>query len=133
MEAVLSGVSAGVIGLDSQDRITLVSRSAEKLLGLGEGDLVGKQLAEAVPVFARHARRAATTTAQGRARRTRSRSTSAARSARFAVRVTRERAGGGDVGSVLTFDDVTELVVGPAHRRPGPTSPAASRTRSRTR
>ena len=30
MEAVLSGVSAGVIGLDSQDRITLVSRAASR-------------------------------------------------------------------------------------------------------
>jgi two-component system nitrogen regulation sensor histidine kinase NtrY len=29
----------------------------------------------------------------------------------FAVMVTRERASGGDVGSVLTFDDVTDLVV----------------------
>ena len=29
----------------------------------------------------------------------------------FAVMVTRERASGGDVGSVVTFDDVTELVV----------------------
>ncbi len=28
----------------------------------------------------------------------------------FAVRVTREQAGPGDVGSVVTFDDVTELV-----------------------
>ncbi|MBN8911040.1 MAG: PAS domain-containing sensor histidine kinase, partial [Rhizobiales bacterium] len=28
----------------------------------------------------------------------------------FAVRVTRERAGPGDVGSVVTFDDITELV-----------------------
>ena len=34
MEAVLSGVSAGVIGLDRSERITLASRSAEKLLAL---------------------------------------------------------------------------------------------------
>ena len=33
MEAVLSGVSAGVIGLDRDGRVTLVSRSAETLLG----------------------------------------------------------------------------------------------------
>ena len=52
MEAVLSGVSAGVIGLDRNDRITLASRSAQKLLGLDGTDLVGRPLAEAVPQFA---------------------------------------------------------------------------------
>ena len=37
MEAVLSGVSAGVIGLDSQDRITLVSRAAGNAPGSRRG------------------------------------------------------------------------------------------------
>ncbi len=55
MEAVLSGVSAGVIGLDSQDRITLVSRAAIDLLGLAESDLVGKKLGRA-PRFRRRPR-----------------------------------------------------------------------------
>ena len=52
MEAVLSGVSAGVIGLDGDGRITLASRSAQKLLGRDEAELVGRELAEAVPEFA---------------------------------------------------------------------------------
>ncbi len=110
MEAVLSGVSAGVIGLDSQDRITLVSRAAASLLGLGESDLVGKKLKDAIPVFGavfekkeEHALKSRSleevTFNVGSEERT------------FAVMVTRERDGGGDVGSVLTFDDVTDLVV----------------------
>lgn len=110
MEAVLSGVSAGVIGLDSQDRITLVSRAASNLLGLTESDLVGKKLKDAVPVFGavlekedEHSLKGPSleevTFYVGDEERT------------FAVMVTRERAGGGDVGSVLTFDDVTDLVV----------------------
>ena len=37
MEAVLSGVSAGVIGLDRDGRITLANRSAQKLLGRDGG------------------------------------------------------------------------------------------------
>ena len=49
MEAVLSGVSAGVIGLDSQDRITLVSARPSELLGVDEADLVGKKLTDALP------------------------------------------------------------------------------------
>lgn len=110
MEAVLSGVSAGVIGLDSQDRITLVSRAAGSLLGLTEGDLVGKKLRDAIPAFGavldkqdEHALKQRSqeevTFYVGGEERT------------FAVMVTRERASEGDVGSVVTFDDVTDLVV----------------------
>lgn len=40
-EAVLAGVSAGVMGVDSQDRITLVNRSAVSLLSPGTDDLIG--------------------------------------------------------------------------------------------
>ena len=48
-EAVLSGVSAGVIGLDDQDNITLVNRPACDLLGRTEEELVGKKLAAISP------------------------------------------------------------------------------------
>jgi len=109
MEAVLSGVSAGVIGLDSAERITLVSRSATGLLGLHEHDLVGRPLGEAIPEFAAIHARAAEPNIKSRSQdevtlpvdgvdRT------------FAVRVTLEKAVEGDVGSVVTFDDVTDLV-----------------------
>lgn len=109
IEAVLSGVSAGVIGLDSHDCITLVSRSATVLLDATEDDLVGKPLDEAIPEFA---------TAYAKARepglkqRQQEQVTLAVDGVErtFAVRVTLERAGEGDVGSVLTFDDITELV-----------------------
>ena len=110
MEAVLSGVSAGVIGLDSNDQITLISRSAERLLEISGAEAVGKPLAEIVPEFA-----SALVTSDevslkakgqieikkqfGDDERT------------FAVKITRERAGEGDVGSVVTFDDVSELVI----------------------
>jgi two-component system nitrogen regulation sensor histidine kinase NtrY len=110
MEAVLSGVSAGVIGLDSQDRITLVSRAAGNLLGLAEADIVGKKLKDVIPAFGAIADKddehslkqrslEEVTLTVGDEERT------------FAVMVTRERDSGGDVGSVLTFDDVTDLVV----------------------
>ena len=52
MEAVLSGVSAGVIGVDSEGRITLLSRSAEALLGLKASEATGKRLVDAIPAFA---------------------------------------------------------------------------------
>jgi two-component system nitrogen regulation sensor histidine kinase NtrY len=109
MEAVLSNVSAGVIGLDSQDRVTLLSRAAEQLLQTAEADVAGKKLAEVLPVFApalekrdepHHKARASQEIAV----------TIGGEERVFAVRVTREQAGPGDVGSVVTFDDVTELV-----------------------
>lgn len=109
MEAVLSGVSAGVIGLDSQDRITLVSRAAEQLLAVQEADVVGKRLVDALPVLAPALERREE---QGvKARGAHEIAVTIGEEERiFAVRVTREKAGPGDVGSVVTFDDITELV-----------------------
>lgn len=109
MEAVLSGVSAGIIGLDSQDRVTLLSRGAEQLLQMSEADVAGKKIADVLPMFApalekreepHHKARGSQEIAV----------TIGGEERVFAVRVTREQAGPGDVGSVVTFDDVTELV-----------------------
>jgi two-component system, NtrC family, nitrogen regulation sensor histidine kinase NtrY len=104
MEAVLSGVSAGVVGLDRHDRITLANRSAEKLLGRDGSELIGRPLAEAVPEFA---------SILGEEQKGRSRQVTlviAGEERSFSVRVTHEEQGGEDYGSVLTFDDITELV-----------------------
>jgi len=110
MEAVLSGVSAGVIGLDSHDSITLVSRAAEKLLGLAESDLVGKKLQEAVPMFGPILMQKDEQNLKGRSQEEVT-FTVGGNERTFAAMVTRERESGGDVGSVVTFDDVTDLVV----------------------
>ncbi|MFA5958338.1 ATP-binding protein [Hyphomicrobium sp.] len=111
IQAVLSGVSAGVIGLDSADRITLLSRAAEGLLGCQSADVVGKHLTDVVPEFgavlAAPDESGFKTKGQheikkqlGDEERT------------FAVRITHEREGDeGDVGSVVTFDDISELVL----------------------
>ncbi|MPT24760.1 MAG: PAS domain-containing protein, partial [Starkeya sp.] len=51
-EAVLSGVGAGVIGLDPQGRISIINRPAEKLLGVVEADVLGTELGAVVPEVA---------------------------------------------------------------------------------
>ena len=109
MEAVLGGVSAGVIGLDAQDRITLLSRAAEQLLGVRESNTVGKLLAEVLPDLAPILERREE---PGQKSRTplEINSTIGDEDRTFAVRITREKAGPGDVGSVVTLDDITELV-----------------------
>ncbi len=48
IETVLSGVSAGVVGLDAEGRITALNRRAGDLLALGD-DAVGRTLAETAP------------------------------------------------------------------------------------
>jgi two-component system nitrogen regulation sensor histidine kinase NtrY len=110
MEAVLANISAGVIGLDAQGRIALANTSAERLLKLDGAELVGKPLSEVVPAFADLA-----TAETGPGLKTRAQSqislTVNDEDRIFTVRVTREHAGDSqDHGSVITFDDVTDLV-----------------------
>jgi two-component system nitrogen regulation sensor histidine kinase NtrY len=107
MEAVLSGVSAGVVGLDRDERITLANRSAEKLLGKPGSQLVGHVLKDAVPEFAGLLERAEEHKGRLQDQVTLN---IAGEERSFSVRVTREAQGEEDYGSVLTFDDITELV-----------------------
>jgi len=106
-EAVLSGVSAGVIGLDADNRVTLANRSALVLLGAAaESDVVRQDVADIAPELAGivHAARAAPDyVADGQAdlmRRGDMR--------RLNVRAAASRDGSGAV--VATFDDITRLV-----------------------
>jgi len=110
IEAVLEGVSAGVIGLDRAGNITLANAAAAKLLGRSEQALVGRACREAVPELAaildqdtvdapRGKGQQQITILVGEDERT------------FAVRLTAEQAGaGGSEGQVVTLDDITELV-----------------------
>jgi two-component system nitrogen regulation sensor histidine kinase NtrY len=107
-EAVLSGVSAGVIGLDRDGKVYLPNRSAIDLLGVDSESLINRDFAEAVPEMAdlvAEARRKRHRTIQGQVnilRRGKPRN--------LLVRVTVERAGSEAEGIVVTFDDVTELM-----------------------
>jgi two-component system nitrogen regulation sensor histidine kinase NtrY len=109
IEAVLSGVTAGVIGLDTQGRVTLVNRSAQELLGFTDGKMIGRRLEELVPEFA-----AVLDKSKAQGRKPAQTQVSLVRETgerNFALRVTRERGEKKDYGIVLTFDDMTELTV----------------------
>jgi len=110
MEAVLTAVSAGVLGLDADGRITLANRSAEQLLGHEVASLVGRRLADVLPQFATLV--AGASDQQLRARAQHEVTVSVDGEERtFAVRVTREQPGDAEAqGAVVTFDDITELV-----------------------
>jgi len=49
-EAVLAGASAGVIGVDGEGRISILNRSAEKLVDRLEADVIGHPLSEILPL-----------------------------------------------------------------------------------
>ncbi len=112
-EAVLSGVSAGVIGLDGNGVVTLVNRSALHALGEKEEDLVGRPLGEAIPVLSpviveaqqrfRGPSHAQIQISRGGDQRT------------LNVQVTQERSNGRIEGLVVTLDDITDLMA--AERR----------------
>jgi two-component system nitrogen regulation sensor histidine kinase NtrY len=113
-EAVLSGVSAGVFGLDEKGQVTLVNRFALAALGLGEGDLVGKPLGHVVPELdpvleeAWQQRSRGPAHAQIQLIRNNEQRT-------FNVQVTQERSRGKIEGLVVTLDDITDLMA--AQRR----------------
>ena len=105
-EAVLAGASAGVIGVDTFDNVSILNRSAERLIGHTEGEAIGKPLIEVFPelagimLAAKHGGRTQDQVTINRAGRERN----------LSVRVTSERSGGSDHGYVITLDDITELV-----------------------
>jgi len=109
IEAVLSGVTAGVIGLDSGGRITLANRSALQLLGRRDEELIGRGFAEVLPEMAHLLEK---TLAQPNRDRTQEQVdlTIAGAERHFSVQVTREHAGDRDYGFVVTVDDITGLV-----------------------
>jgi two-component system nitrogen regulation sensor histidine kinase NtrY len=106
-ETVLSGVSAGVIGLDAQGRIELPNRAADDLLGVDLLAATGRPLADIMPEFA-----PLFSEAQGapeRARTTEIQIGPANRRRTLLVRIGADLTGGRTDGFVATFDDITEL------------------------
>ncbi len=108
-EAVLSGASAGVIGIDAKGCISILNRSAEKLIGCSEADALQHPLEDVVPELKEligPARTAGQRLVQG--------TTTISRNGRdrtVSVRVTTEQTADPDHGYVITLDDITDLVV----------------------
>ncbi|MGE5366718.1 MAG: ATP-binding protein [Betaproteobacteria bacterium] len=108
-EAVLAGASAGVIGVNADGRISILNRSAERLTGRSEVEVLGLPLAQVAPELAeifeaartgnqRLVQRQLAVTRDGQERN-------------YSVRVTSEQATEAEHGYVITIDDITELVL----------------------
>jgi two-component system nitrogen regulation sensor histidine kinase NtrY len=107
-EAVLAGATAGIVGLDSEGNVTILNRAALTLLGVGEGEAIGRSIVDILPQLdkvvssarneSRLEHREQITVPRGNRDRT------------INVRVTTERATGQAHGYVVTLDDITDLV-----------------------
>ncbi len=103
IEAVLGGVSAGVIGLDRDGRIIAANSSAELLLGVAAGEMVGRRLVDAAPEFAELLNQPAPLSERAPQRVDLMREGG---SLNLSVRMSPDAEG----GLVLTFDDMTKLI-----------------------
>ncbi|MCK4940132.1 MAG: PAS domain-containing protein, partial [Rhodospirillaceae bacterium] len=106
-ETVLSGVSAGVVGLDGDGRINLPNRSASELLEIDLKGTIGKKLIDVVPEMSQLASRVISNSereangdvsllVKGKLKT-------------LIVNIAAESLGGEIIGYVVTFDDITEL------------------------
>jgi two-component system, NtrC family, nitrogen regulation sensor histidine kinase NtrY len=107
-EAVLAGASAGVIGVDGKGNVSILNRSAEKLIGSTEAEALEHPLEEIVPELKEliePVRVSGQRLVQGQTTIHRN-----GRDRTVSVRVTTEQSGNRDHGYVVTLDDITELV-----------------------
>jgi two-component system, NtrC family, nitrogen regulation sensor histidine kinase NtrY len=107
-EAMLSGVSAGVIGVEPDGEISLVNPSAITLIGTAERDLLGRRLSDVLPAFSAVFEQALSRVSGWAEGQVNMRVGTHERN--FVVRVTTEAADSDDHGYVVTFDDISELV-----------------------
>jgi len=107
IEAVLSGVTAGVIGLDRQGQVELINDSAGRLLHLEQAPAIGRPLSEVAPFFAallEEARHAPSGVAQHQVA-----AAVGHEDREFLCRVAIRQGLREAEGFVLTFDDMTDL------------------------
>ena len=108
-DSVLSGVTAGVIGLDGDGQIEFMNAAAEHMLGLETDEALGRGILTAAPEFSDLFKKLT-----GSARQTTQGEVEVIRSGvheNLLVRMATRRPSKGSVeGYVIAFDDVTDLV-----------------------
>jgi two-component system, NtrC family, nitrogen regulation sensor histidine kinase NtrY len=107
-EAMLAGVSAGVVGIDPDNHISIVNRSAVNLLGLREEQLLGQHISVVIPDFMPLLDQALSRPsgqAEGQVEMDR-----LGKVTNLFLRITTERSNEAEHGHVLTFDDITSLI-----------------------
>jgi len=109
IEAVLSGVTAAVIGVDEDRTINIANPSTQLLLGMAPEDMTGKKLTDVAPDIDD-----VLTEAASRNRSDFRKQISLVRGGKertLSVQVTREESHAGQESYVITLDDITDLVI----------------------
>ena len=107
-DSVLSSVTAGVIGLDGDGRVSFINRSAERILRTDGPTEIHSPLQVIVPEFVSlldELRASGRETAQEEVRLSRK-----GVAETLLVRIAERRGESGETGYVIAFDDVTDLV-----------------------
>jgi len=108
IEAVLSGVTSGVIGVDSEGKINVFNRSALELIDRGGPAMLGAQIRGLVPELAPVL--AAAARDQRREHRDQVTLLRGGKARTINVRLTTERSLAEATGYVITLDDITDLL-----------------------
>lgn len=107
-EALLGGVNAGVLGISPDDTITVANRAATSILRMNEADMAGKKLLEVMPELANILAQSKDQTLD-----TVRETLPIKRNARqrvYNVQITSENSQDSTHASVVTFDDITDLI-----------------------
>jgi len=107
-EAVVEGVSAGIVGLDPYGAVTLLNATACNIFGRMEVELVGEDLAKVVPELAGVVERARSSRRGQIHDQIQIGNEATART--YQVRLTREGTMTESKGFVITLDDMTDLM-----------------------
>ncbi|MDU1669905.1 MAG: PAS domain-containing sensor histidine kinase, partial [Bradyrhizobium sp.] len=108
IEAVLSSASAGIIGVDASGSVGILNRSAEKLIGHAEQEVLDHPLSEVLPELddmMKTAREGKQRLVQGQITIQRD-----GHERNLSVRVTAEQTNQARDSYIITLDDITELV-----------------------
>lgn len=112
-EAVLSGVSAGVVGLSQEGKITVINRSAERLLGVKPEQITGQPLATELSEFMPAFKRAIDDLGHSTEDQVNIETPNGTRN--LDLRVSPYQGNHSETGWVITFDDMTRLVAAQRH------------------
>src|SRR5437868_6233843 len=108
IEAVLSSASAGIIGVDGSGSIGILNRSAEKLIGQAESEVLDHPLSEVLPELdemMKTAREGTQKLVQGQITINRD-----GHERNLSVRVSAEQTSQSQDSYIITLDDITDLV-----------------------
>ena len=108
-EAVLEGVSAGIVGLDPDGRITIVNASAAAMFEAKSEKIIGKLVGEIVPALADFVSLAMNSQREQNQEQIEIKS-KLGEERTYQARITREGTSENSKGYVITLDDISDLI-----------------------